>query len=153
MKPLSNPPLKLRLYSRPIWFAIYALCFVLSGLNSAFADTLVKYPIGITGWETTVEVNVSPKFGYSPSNVIANISATDISDGAGKVGLEVSSAATTPANAPFLRLDPQGNATSQAAAVANNVYFQFALNAAAGYMINATNLSFNGTRGGGATPR
>src|SRR4051794_19328191 len=131
------------------WLGI--LC--IGSSHTVRADVLAKYPFGILGWETTAEVNASPKFGYSPSNVLANVIASDLVDTNNQLGLEISSAATTPANAPFLRIDPQGHATSQALSVANGVYFHFNLKSASGFVINATNLAFNVARGGASTPR
>jgi hypothetical protein len=69
------------------------------------------------------------------------------------VGIEISSAATTPPNAPFLRLDPQGNSPDLATALTNNKYYQFTLSAAAGFELDLSSLTFDVARGGGGTPR
>jgi hypothetical protein len=118
-------------------------------LGSAEAQVLVRYEFGSPGQETTVET--SPAFG--PTITAPNLMATAITDPLGTVGLEISSAATTPANAPFLRLDPQGNSTDAATAIANNKYFEFTLSPFQGQMLDVESLTFDVARGGAATPR
>ena len=139
---MNSPRIKLL----PVWLGL------LLGLtlSNASADVLVKYPFGKSGDETTYEGATN---GYYPSNLVANLTASLVSDPMNTIGIEISSAATTPANAPFLRTDPQAAVASAAAAVTANKYFQFTLNANTGYIFTATNLSFNGARGGAGTPR
>jgi hypothetical protein len=96
-------------------------------------------------------VESSPAF--APSSVAAGLIATPVTDPAGTVGIEISSAATTPAGAPFLRLDPQGSSPDAATAVANNKYYEFSLTGDAGNTLNLTNLEFDVMRGGAGTPR
>jgi hypothetical protein len=110
---------------------------------------LAQYQFGITGQETTTES--SPVF--NPTTVLPGLTVTAVTDPNGTVGLESSSAATTPANAPFLRLDPQGNSADPNAAQTNNKYFQFSLTAPAGSDVDLTTLTFDIARGGGGTPR
>jgi len=116
---------------------------------------LVQYQFGTTGQETTTET--SPVF--NPTIVASGVSATAVTDPNNTVGLESSSAATTPANAPFLRLDPQNSATAPntattpAESLANNKYFQFTITAAPGSDVDLTSLTFDVARGGGGTPR
>ena len=56
---------------------------------------------------------------------------------------------------PVLNLAPAGNSLANSAdnAFTQNSYFEFSLNARPGYLFTATNLTFNGARGGGSTPR
>lgn len=123
-------------------------CLLLTAFQSR-AAVLATYAFGVSGNETTAETGV----GFAATNVALHLTATDISDPAGAVGIEISSAATTPANAPFLRLDPQAAVASAAAAVAANKYFQFAVSSDASSLINLTSLTFNAERGGAGTPR
>jgi hypothetical protein len=115
----------------------------------AGAAVLASYTFGSPGEETTSES--SPAF--APSSVAAGLTATPVTDPAGTVGIEISSAATTPAGAPFLRLDPQGNSPDAATAIANNKYFEFSVTADPGNTLNLDNLEFDVARGGAGTPR
>jgi hypothetical protein len=130
------------------WLGMAAGCLVAAALSpAAGAAVLVNYSFGTAGQETTAED--SPAF--SPTSQAAGIIASAIQDTSGKVGIEISSAATTPAGAPFNRVDPQGNATSAAAAVANGVYFDFTVTPST--TMSLTNLTLDAARGGGGTPR
>jgi len=113
------------------------------------ADVLAQYSFGIPGDETTNEA--SPAF--NPTVVAVHASATAITDPTNSVGLEISSAATTPPNAPFLRLDPQGNSPDLATALTNNKYYQFTLSAENGFQLDLSSLTFDVERGGAGTPR
>lgn len=117
--------------------------------RDAAAAVLTSYNFGSPGQETTMED--SPAFG--PSSVAAGLTATPVRDPAGTVGIEISSAATTPEGAPFLRVDPQGSSPDPATAIANNKYYEFSLTADAGNTLNLDNLEFDVARGGGSTPR
>jgi hypothetical protein len=116
---------------------------------SAHGAILVNYQFGVPGQETTVET--SPVFG--PTSVLANLTATPVTDPMGTIGIEISSAATTPPGAPFLRVDPQGNSASAAIALTNNKYFEFTITPNAGFLLDLTSLTFDAARGGGGTPR
>jgi hypothetical protein len=129
-----------------VGFSVAALAALAPAAHGA---PLVVYSFGVPGQETTDEN--SPVF--DPTAFAAGTTASRITDPNGVVGLEASSAATTPANAPFLRLDPQGNSADPNAADANNKYFQFTLSALPGQDVDLTNLTFTVHRGGAATPR
>ena len=120
-----------------------------SFLCSTHAAELLRFSFGSTGSETTVET--SPAF--APTISAGNLTATPITDPNNTVGIEISSATTTPVGAPFLRLDPQGNSTTPAAAVTGNKYFEFTLAPEAGYQFTIDSIGFDATRGGGSTPR
>jgi len=128
-------------------------CVAIAGVavlaTAARGDTVVQYQFGTPGQETTAEN--SPVF--NPTVVISGVTATAVLDPAGTVGLESSSAATTPATAPFLRLDPQGSSADPNAALAGNKYFQFSISANPGTDLDLSSLTFNVARGGAATPR
>jgi hypothetical protein len=110
---------------------------------------LLRYSFGATGQETTVET--SPAYNATISG--ANLTASPVQDLNGQVGIEISSAATTPVGAPFLRVDPQGNSTSGAGAVTAGKYFEFTVTPDANFALDLSSLTFDVTRGGGATPR
>lgn len=133
----------------PTRFVLGGAVALLLPAFSASAAVLTSYEFGTPGSETTAETGA----GYSPTTTAPNLTASPVSDAAGAVGIEISSAATTPAGAPFLRLDPQGNAATAAAAVTNNKYFQFVVTANSGFFLNLTSLTFNAARGGAGTPR
>lgn len=118
-------------------------------LNSAKAIVLVQYQFGTPGQETTNETGPA----YGPTITGANLTATPVTDPLNTVGIEISSAAIIPANAPFLRVDPQGNSADAVAAVANNKYFQFTLSPAGDLALDLDNLTFDVARGGAGTPR
>jgi len=110
---------------------------------------MAQYQFGSAGDETTTETTPA----FNPTVVAAGVSATAILDPAASVGLEISSAATTPTNAPFLRLDPQAGAVDPNASVTGNKYFQFSIMAAAFRDLDLSSLTFNVARGGAGTPR
>jgi hypothetical protein len=116
---------------------------------AARGAVIARYNFGSAGQETTVET--SPAF--QPTVVGTGVTATPISDPAGTVGIEISSAATVPPGAPFLRVDPQGNSATAAAAVTNNKYFQFTVTPDPGTELDLTSLTFDVARGGAGTPR
>ena len=128
---------------------IFGAGTVLICLCSAQAAELLRYTFGSPGSESTVET--AP--GFAPTIFGTGLTATPVSDPMGTVGIEISSAATTPPGAPFLRLDPQGNSTTPAAAIAGNKYFEFTLAPDAGYQFTLDSIAFDVTRGGGSTPR
>ena len=113
------------------------------------AAELFRYTFGTTGQETVAETSPA----YSPILSAVNLTATPIRDVNGQVGIEISSAATTPVGAPFLRVDPQGNSTRAAGAVTAGKYFEFTVTPDPGFALNLDSLTFDVTRGGGATPR
>lgn len=113
------------------------------------AAVIARYEFGTVGQETTSETSAA----YSATTVLPGASATAISDPAGTIGIEISSAATTPASAPYLRIDPQGSSTSAAVAVTNNKYFQFTVAATGANTLTISSLDFLVARGGGSTPR
>lgn len=125
----------------------------IAGLFAAPArgDVLGLFQFGAPGQETTPPDETSAVFNPTSSNPLVTV--TRISDPNGTVGLEASSAATTPANAPFLRIDPQGNSADPNAAIANNKYYQFSISANPGSDVDLSSLTFNVARGGGGTPR
>lgn len=123
-----------------------AACFTAALAGSSHA-ALVTYTFGSPGQETTNET--SPAF--NPTTTDGNLVATAVQDTSNKVGIEISSAATTPAGAPFNRVDPQGNATSAAQAITNAVFFSFTVTPNAS--MSLTDLQFDAARGGGGTPR
>jgi len=125
----------------------FAAGLIVAGLASSVSASLVTYNFGSPGQETTNET--SPAFG--PTTNDGNIVATAIQDTSGKVGIEISSAATTPVGAPYNRVDPQGNATSAANAVTNGVFFSFTVTPNAS--MSLTDLQFDAARGGSGTPR
>jgi hypothetical protein len=110
---------------------------------------LLNFTFGATGQETTAETSPA----YSPILSAVNLTATPVRDVNGQVAIEISSAATAPPSAPFLRVDPQGNSTSAAQAVTAGKYFEFTVTPDSGFALNLDSLSFLVTRGGGATPR
>jgi hypothetical protein len=116
---------------------------------NADATLLTQYQFGTTGQETTSETSPA----YSATIVAPGVAASSITDPMGTVGLEISSATTTPANAPFLRLDPQGNSADPNAALTNNKFFQFVISATTGADVDLSSLTLNVARGGGGTPR
>jgi hypothetical protein len=128
--------------------ACAAVCL---GIVAAPADgaVLARYEFGTTGSETTTET--SPVF--NPTIVLPGLTASPITDPNNTIGLESSSAATTPANAPFLRIDPQSGPLSPNDAQTANKYFQFSLTVPGGSDVDLTSLTFDVARGGGATPR
>jgi len=123
-----------------------AVSFAVLRCNYAGADT-VTYTFGVPGQETTAETSPA----YSPT-VSGNLSGTAVADPAGTVGIEISSAATAPPSAPFLRLDPQGNSATAAAAIAGNKYFSFTIAPISGPLLPQS-LDFDVMRGGAGTPR
>lgn len=132
----------------PIHIFSAAVILAFSGLESQGA-VLANYQFGTPGSETTMESGPA----YGPTTSALNLTASSISDPASTIGLEISSAATTPAGAPFLRIDPLGNSASAGAAVTGNKYFQFSLTADLNFRMDLTSLTFNAARGGGGTPR
>jgi len=134
---------------RSLLLAGLAGAAVVSLPSLAGAAMLVQYQFGTTGQETTAETSPA----YSASTTAAGVSATAVSDPANSIGLEISSAATTPTNAPFLRIDPQGNAADPNASVTGNKYFEFSILANALTDVDLSNLTLNVARGGGGTPR
>jgi hypothetical protein len=139
MKPVTVPPAGLLSLLSAVVFLPY----------TASAAILGQYSFGNPGQETTVET--SPAF--NPTVTGANLVASAITDPANAVGIEISSAATVPVGAPFLRLDPQGNSPDLATALTNNKYFQFTLTASTGFDLDLTSLTFDVARGGAGTPR
>lgn len=130
------------------------LCAGVVGLSALVTGTsnggvIARYEFGTTGQATTVET--SPLF--AATTVLDGASATPVSDTAGTVGIEVTSAPTAPASAPYLRIDPQGNSASQTAAVTNSKYFQFSVSATGTNTLTAISLDFVVARGGSGTPR
>src|SRR5687768_12542532 len=126
--------------------------FAAAGLLAATSiqsAELLRYSFGSTGQETTVET--SPVF--NPTISGANFTATAVRDPNSTIGIESSSAATTPAGAPFLRVDPQGNSATPATALANGKYFEFTLTPDADFELNLESMTFDVTRGGASTPR
>ena len=115
----------------------------------AHSAQLLGYTFGTAGSESTVET--AP--GFAPTIFDTHLTATPVQDPLNTVGLEISSAATTPPNAPFLRLDPQGSSTSPATAISNNKYYQFTLTPESGYQMTLDSITFDVARGGGSTPR
>lgn len=113
------------------------------------AAQLLSYTFGTTGQETASET--SPAFGATI--VGSNLSATPVRDLNGQVGIEISSAATTPLGAPFLRVDPQGNSTTAAAAVTAGKYFEFTITPDPGYATTFDSITYQVARGGAGTPR
>ena len=128
----------------PLLPRIFALLVVLA--IPAGADT-VTYTFGSPGQETTAETGAA----YSPV-VSGSLSGTPISDPAGAIAIEISSAATAPPSAPFLRVDPQGNSTTPELAITNNKYFQFTITPTTGTLLPQS-LEFDAARGGAGTPR
>jgi hypothetical protein len=120
-------------------------------LTSAFtpAAELLKYTFGVAGQESTVET--APAFAATIS--APNITATPVRDVNGQVAIEISSAATIPLDAPFLRVDPQGGSTNAAQAVTAGKYFEFTVTPNANFALNLESLSYSVTRGGASTPR
>jgi len=118
-------------------------------ITSLQSAELLRFSFGSTGQETTAETSPA----YSPVLSALNISSTPIRDVNGQVGIEISSAATTPVGAPFLRVDPQGNSTSGPGAVTAGKYFEFTLTPDPGYAVSLDSMTFDVTRGGGAIPR
>lgn len=117
------------------------------------AAVLVYFSMGTTATDVTYDgTNTQPDF--FPTTVDANVSATGMMLPPGTtVIMQASVAATAPPSAPYLRLDQNGNSTSEAQAVANDKYFTFSITPNPGRIMSLTSLDFNATRGGGATPR
>jgi len=128
-------------------FGVVATMIAMALLRETAAADTVTYTFGSAGQETTAETSPA----YSPVS-IGNLSGTPVTDPLGTVGIEISSAATAPPSAPFLRLDPQGNSTSAAIAITNNKYFTFTITPNAGTLLSSA-LDFDVTRGGTGTPR
>lgn len=116
---------------------------------TADSAVLLQYQFGTPGQETTNETSSV----FNPTITGPNISGTPITDPLNTVGLEASSAATTPPNAPFLRLDPQANSATAAQAVTNNKYFQFTISPLNQVTLDLESLTFDAARGGSGTPR
>jgi hypothetical protein len=129
-------------------FSFLSAGLLLGGALTHGAE-LLRYNFGLIGQETTVETSPA----YGPTISAANLTASPVRDVAGNVAIEISSAATTPVGAPFLRVDPQGNSTTAVAAVAANKYFEFTVTPDSGFALNLDSLAFDVTRGGGSTPR
>lgn len=90
--------------------------------------------------------------GLNPTTVLENMTATAVSD----VALTTTNVeTTTPAypNPPVLRVDPDGNASNAAAAIANGTYFSFAVAPVAGETMSLSSLTFDTARGGASTAR
>jgi len=123
------------------------------GLSAQRASGALLAQYTFPGPDTTVETGPQ----YTPTTLAAGVLGTPISDPTNNIGLEISSAATTPAGAPFLRIDPQptgtGVSVTPADALANNKYYQFTITAAPGSDVDLTSLTFDVARGGGGTPR
>src|SRR5215217_3554844 len=132
-----------------VLLAVALAALVGLGPREAAGAVLASYTFGSAGQETTVESGPA----YAPSSMAAGLIATPVADPAGAVGIEISSAATAPPSAPFLRVDPQGGSPDPATAVTANKYYEFSLTADAGNRLNLDNLEFDVMRGGAATPR
>jgi hypothetical protein len=132
----------------------FSFAVLLTGVltPAAHGAVIARYTFGSPGQETTVET--SPAF--APTTVAPGVTATPVTDPAGTVAIEISSApagTTVPPGAPFLRIDPQGNSASAPQAITNNKYFQFIITPDAGAELDLTSLTFDVARGGGSTPR
>jgi hypothetical protein len=115
--------------------------------QGAAGAPLVSYNFGALGQETTDETSTA----FAPTTMAPGVTATPVQDTSGKVGIEISSAATTPVGAPFNRVDPQANATTAALAVSNGVYYSFTVTPTGS--MSLTDLQFDIARGGAGTPR
>lgn len=110
--------------------------------RDAFGDILDQYTFG----------DSVPNATLAPTSVGANLTATLISADSG-LALDLTSPATQPASAPYLRTTFITTSSSPTAAVANNADFKFTLTADAGYLLDLSSLTFDVMRGGASTPR
>lgn len=121
--------------------AIAGFCDV----DNAQAAIIAQYTF--PGPDTALETGPQ----YDSTTTASGVTASPITE-PGNLILEISSAATTPANAPFLR-SVDSNATSAADAVTGNEYFEFTVSPGVGSELDLASLTFNVARGGGSTPR
>lgn len=122
-----------------------ALCIV----SNAHADMLLQYTFPTTGGGETGP-GLDPVYVHPDLDTAVLMAIRDTSN---KITMAVETPTPSYASQPVLRVDPDGNATSAAAAIANGVYFSFSLQPDSGYWLNLTNLTFNAGRGGASTPR
>lgn len=104
-------------------------------------------------WPFTRLVSYSFPTDASPTVVDPFVTATNITAGAGINTFEPANNPIPLYNTtPVLRITPVAAGTSAAAAVANNVYFQFTVSAVSGVFIPIS-LTFNTAKGGTSSPR
>ncbi len=108
----------------------------------SYADVLGGYNFGASVASPTL----------NPTTVGSNVSATPVSADSG-LALDLSSPATQPPSAPYLRTTFITASTTPAAAVTNNADFKFTLTADAGFLLNLSSFTFDVMRGGAGTPR
>lgn len=119
----------------------------LSGLagNQVKGAVLVQYTFPTT---TSNETGT----GFNPTTVLANMTATAVTDTAATTtNVETPTPGYT--TAPVLRVDPLGNATNAAQAMANGKYFSFTVAPLSGETMSLSSLTFDTARGGSGTPR
>ncbi len=115
--------------------------------STAQAAVVASYTF--TGADTNSETGSQ----YSSTTTAPGVTASAIGDPANAVALEISSAATTPANAPFLRVTTADGNTTPSTAFSQNRYFQFSITASLGSDVDLSSLTFNVARGGDGNPR
>jgi len=126
-------------------------CIFGPAATAAQAATLVQY-----AFPDAHGAGVETGSGFSPTTVDAGLDALfdmAVKDSSGNVSIGTENPSPNYVTEPVLRVDPLGGANSAAAAVANSVYFSFAIAPEAGKTLGLTNLTFDAARGGGATPR
>lgn len=89
----------------------------------------------------------------APSTTATNVTGSNIRVDSPSTSDGISIGTLGYASDPAYAALPDSTATSAANAVANDCYVYLSLTPAAGYSLNLTSLTFNASRGGGATPR
>jgi len=130
--------------------ALAAIAFLVVA-PAAQADIILQFT-----FPTADGVGVETGPGLNPTTVHPNLNASvlmAIRDTSNKVTLGTENPTPNYATQPVLRVNPDGNANSAAAAVTNGVFFSFSLEPEAGYVLNLTSLEFKAARGGASVPR
>jgi len=136
-------------WTRVLWVCIVVIAGPRLGL--AVPITLLEYTFPTAGGAgvethsslspTTVALGLNPSFNMA------------VRDTAGTITLGTENPTPNYATQPVLRVDPDGNSTSLAQAIANNKYFVFALQPDLNYELDLLQLEFLTARGGAGTPR
>jgi autotransporter-associated beta strand protein len=136
---LARRPLKPVLASSILALGAVSLVFAPRAASAAIVDSY-NFGTAIPGVLT-------------PTTFDPNVTATSISPDTGLQPLDLTSPATAPPSAPYLRTVFNAVTPTEAAAFANNSDFKFTVTANAGFAIGLQSLVFDAMRGGGSTPR
>lgn len=128
-----------------VGFCAVAAC----AATAARADMLLQYTFPTTGGGETGP-GLDPDYAHPDLDAAVLMAIRDTSS---KITMAVETPTPAYASQPVLRVNPDGNASSAAAAITNGVYFSFSLKPDDGYFVNLTNLTFQAGRGGAGTPR